>query len=152
MRSLTLAALLLAMPLLIGGCYSLAEPSFDPGDQRDVVRSIVRRGIVISEPLTGETACDDPDLVGNSTYLTARMPDEQESRDVYIHAYREKFWQQSIDEVDRCMAEYAAVHPGSEIHRIDIPTFRVFGADWSDELTEQLTKAIEEASHAGKPG
>lgn len=145
-------ALALGGSLALGGCYSLAEPSFEPGDQRDVLQSIVRRGIVISEPLTGETACDDRDLVGNSMYLTARMPDEAEPRDVYVHTYREKSWEASIEEVDRCMAEYAAANPGVEIGRLDIPTFRVFGADWSDELTEQLRIAFEEAAQAGKLG
>jgi hypothetical protein len=33
--------------------------------------------------------------------------------------------------------------------RLDIPTFRVFGADWSPELTRELRAAIEEASRAG---
>ena len=144
------AALALLGSLALGGCYSLTEPSFDPGDQRDVLQSIVRRGIVISEPLTGETACDDRDLVGNAMYLTARLPDETEARDVYVHTYREKSWEASLEEVDRCMAEYAAANPGAEIARIDIPTFRVFGADWSEGLTEQLRKAFEEASQAGK--
>jgi hypothetical protein len=143
-------ALVLVGSLALGGCYSLTEPSFDPGDQRDVLQSIVRRGIVISEPLTGETACDDRDLVGNAMYLTARLPDEAEARDVYVHTYREKSWEASLEEVDRCMAEYAAANPGAEIVRIDIPTFRVFGADWSEGLTEQLRKAFEEASQAGK--
>jgi hypothetical protein len=143
-------ALALCGGLALGGCYSLAEPSFDPGNQRDVLQSIVRRGIVISEPLTGETACDDRDLVGNSTYLTARLPDEDEPRDVYVHTYRERSWEDSIEEVDRCMAEYAAANPGSHIGRFDIPTFRVFGADWSEELTEELRKAFEEASQAGR--
>ncbi len=143
-------ALALVGAFALGGCYSLSEPSFDPGDQRDVLQSIVRRGIVISEPLTGETACDDRDLVGNAMYLTARLPDETEARDVYVHTYREKSWEASLEEVDRCMAEYAAANPGAEIVRLDIPTFRVFGADWSEGLTEQLRKAFEEASQAGK--
>jgi len=154
-RSLThvrIASLALGGMLTLAGCYSLAEPSFEPGDQRDVLQSIARRGIVISEPLTGKTACDDPDLVGNSLYLAARMPDEEEPRDVYVHSYREKFWDESIEEVDRCMAEYAAANPGSDIGRFDIPTFRVFGADWSEALTDQLIKAFEEASQAGKIG
>ena len=90
--------------------------------------------------------------MGNSLYLTARMPDEEEPRDVYVHSYREKFWEESIEEVDRCMAEYAAANPGSEIGRFDIPTFRVFGADWSEALTDELIKAFEEASQAGKIG
>lgn len=143
-------ALALGSSLVLGGCYSLAEPSFDPGDQRDVLQSLLRRGLVISEPLTGETACEDRDLVGNSMYLTARLPDEDEARDVYVHTYREKSWEASVEEVDRCMAQYAAANPDAEIGRFDIPTFRVFGADWSDELAAELRKAFEEASQAGK--
>ena len=147
LRPLVLA---LAGAFVFTGCYGLSQPSFDPGDHRDVLKSIVRRGIVVTEPLAGATACDDPALIGNSLYLTARMPDEAEAVDVYIHTYREKNWEESAEEVDRCMAEYAADHPGSEIGRLDIPVYRVFGADWSDELTEQLTKAFEEAQNAGK--
>lgn len=143
-------ALGLAAAFSVAGCYSLTEPSFDPGDTRDVLQSIVRRGIVVTEPLAGATACDDPELVGNSVYLTARMPDETEYRDVYIHTYRLKEWDASADEVDACQTEYAEAHPGAEISRLDIPTFRVFGADWSAELNEQLTKAFEEAQQAGR--
>jgi hypothetical protein len=145
-----LLALALAGSFLVGGCYSLAEPSFHPGDQRDILQTILLRGIVTGEPIAGETACDDHDLVGNSLYLTARMPDEVEPRDVYIHMYREKYWDRSAEEVDGCQAEYAAANPDAEITRLDIPTYRVFGADWSEELTDELTKALEEASQAGK--
>jgi hypothetical protein len=98
--------------------------------------SLARRGLVLSEPIPGQTACADPALVGNSLYLTARLPDDDEPHDVYVHTYREKAWQTSAEEVDACQAEYAAAHPGSEIVRLDIPTYRVFGADWSAELTE----------------
>lgn len=142
--------LALAGAFLVSGCYGLSEPSFDPGDTRDVLHSIVRRGIVVTEPLAGATACDDPDLVGNSLYLTARLPDETEFRDVYIHTYRLKNWDESAEEVDACQKAYADARPGSSVVRLDIPTFRVFGADWSDELSEQLTRAFEEAQDAGK--
>jgi len=133
----------------MAGCYGLTEPSFDPGDHRDILQTILLRGIVATEPIAGETACDDHDLVGNSLYLTARMPEEEEPRDVYIHMYREKWWDRSAEEVDECQATYAAARPDSEITRLDIPTYRIFGADWSDELTDELTKALEEASRAG---
>jgi hypothetical protein len=146
---LRLTALALVGSFAMAGCYGLTEPSFDPGDPRDVLHSIVMRGIVATEPIPGETACDDHDLVGNSLYLTARMPEEEEPRDVYIHMYREKWWDRSEEEVDECQATYAAAHPDSEITRLDIPTYRIFGADWSEELTEELTKALDEASRAG---
>lgn len=109
----------------------------------------MRRGVVTGEPLAGETACDDPDLIANSLYLPARMPDETEFRDVFIHSYRLKNWDESAEEVDDCQAEYAAAHPGSRIVRLDIPTYRAFGADWSDELTDELRAALEEAAQAG---
>jgi hypothetical protein len=132
------------------GCYSLSEPSFAPGDQRDVLRSITRRGIVVGEAMPGDAACADPDLIGNVLHLTARLPDESEARDVYIHGYRERSWEGSKAEVDTCQAEYAAAHPGSAIGRLDVPTWRVFGADWSAELTTDLRAALEEASQAGR--
>lgn len=145
-RRLTLA---LGGLFVLGGCYSLAEPSFDPGDQRAVLAAILGRGVVAGQPMPGQTACDDRGVMGNSLYIAARMPDEDEPRDVYVHTYRERSWEDSIEEVDACMAEYAAEHPGSAIGRIDIPTYRVFGADWSAELTQALTEAFAEASQAG---
>jgi hypothetical protein len=134
----------------VSGCYSLAAPSFAPGDQRDVLSALARRGLVLSEPLAGEAACDDPDLIGNVVHLTARLPDEAEPRDVYIHTYRERSWSASRAEVDACQAEYAAKHPDATIGRLDIPTYRAFGADWSAGLTAELRAALEEASRAGR--
>ena len=49
LRPLVLA---LAGGFVFTGCYGLSQPSFDPGDHRDVLKSIVRRGIVVTEPLT----------------------------------------------------------------------------------------------------
>jgi hypothetical protein len=142
----------LAGVFALAGCYTTAEPSFHPGDQRDILQTIILRGIEVTEPMAGETACDDPDLVGNSLYFTARMPDEEEYRDVYVHSYREKWWDRSEEEVDGCQATYAENHPDSEITRLDIPLYRIFGADWSDELADGLARALEEASEAGRIG
>ena len=135
---------------LVAGCYSFSEPSFDPGNKRDVLQSIARRGLVVSQPVVGQTACDDPDLVANSLYLTARLPDEREPRDVYVHSYREKSWA-GVGGRGRRTARPSmpTLIRMPEIVRLDIPTFRVFGADWSPELTRELRAAIEEASRAG---
>jgi hypothetical protein len=145
-----LAALALAGSFAITGCYTTAEPSFHPGDQRDILQTVILRGIEVTDPLPGQTACDDDELVGNSLYFTARMPDEEEFRDVYVHSYREKSWADSEAEVDGCEAIYVENNPDAEIIRIDIPLYRVLGADWSVELTDQLTRAFEEAAEAGK--
>ena len=145
-------ALATTAALVLGGCYSTAERSFHPGDSRDILQTVILRGIEVTDPVAGETACDDHDLVGNTLYFTARMPGEQVYRDVFVHTYREKWWDESLEEVDGCQEIYAAEHPEAEITRLDIPLYRIFGADWSEELTAELTKALEEASEAGKEG
>ena len=144
------ALALAAAGLVLAGCYSFSQPAYQPGDQRDVLQAITRRGVVVSEPMAGQSACSGPELVGNVVHLTARLPEEAEARDVYIHTYRERSWEGSIDEVDACQAEYAAAHPDSTVTRLDIPTYRVFGADWSPALTAELKAALEEASTAGR--
>jgi hypothetical protein len=141
---------LLLLGVTVVGCYSLAEPSLAPGDQRDVLAAMLRRGIVLDDLLPGRTACGDPDLEANALFMTARMPSDQEPRDVYVHIYRERAWEASVEEVDACQDAYASAHPGATVVRLDVPTYRVFGADWSAELTEGLRAALEEASQAGR--
>ena len=145
-----LAALTLAGSFVVAGCYGTTEPSFHPGDSRDILQTVMLRGIEVTDPVPGETACDDHDLVGNTLYFTARMPGEEEYRDVFVHTYREKWWDASLEEVDGCQAVYEENNPEAVITRMDIPLYRIIGADWSDELGEELTQALEEASEAGK--
>ena len=143
-------ALALAGSFALAGCYGTTEPSFHPGDSRDILQTVMLRGLEVTDPVPGETACDDPDLVGNTLYFTARVPGEEEYRDVYVHTYREKSWDASLEEVDGCQAVYEENNPGAVVTRMDIPLYRIFGADWSAELTDELTRALEEASEAGK--
>ena len=145
-----LAALVLAGSFALTGCYGTTEPSFHPGDSRDILQTVMLRGIEVEGPYPGETACADNDLVGNTLYFTARMPGEQVYRDVFVHTYREKWWDRSLEEVDGCQAVYEENHPDAAMTRMDIPLYRIFGADWSPELTDELTQALEEASEAGK--
>ena len=145
-----LAALTLAGSFVVAGCYGTTEPSFHPGDSRDILQTVMLRGIEVTDPVPGETACDDHDLVGNTLYFTARMPGEEEYRDVFVHTYRETWWDASLEEVDGCQAVYEENNPEAVITRMDIPLYRIIGADWSDELSEELTQALEEASEAGK--
>ena len=135
------------------GCsWPAATASASPPSTRATSATCCSRsrgaGIVVSQPVVGQTACDDPDLVANSLYLTARLPDEHEPATSTCTATARSRGQASQAEVDACQAIYAASHPGARIVRLDIPTFRVFGADWSPELTRELRAAIEEAAQA----
>ena len=145
---LRLVALALAGPVVLGGCYSLTEPSFRPGASRDLFGSISRR-VTATAPLPGESACADPELIDNAMRLTAATESDPEPREVFIYTFRTRGWDESETLVDACAAEYAAANPEAIVRRVDVPVWRAFGADWSDELERELRAAFEEAQDAG---
>jgi hypothetical protein len=150
-RPIRLAAAL-AAPLLLASCYSFATPSFHPGEGRDLVAAIVRHGATVTATVPGDSACDDPSLVANALRLTVTDPgDGAASRDVWLYSFRERSWAGSQAPVDACQAEFEAAHPDATVTRIDIPVYRAFGADWSEELVHALEAAIGEAAEAGRP-
>jgi hypothetical protein len=143
-------AFILVLPIAITGCYSLAEPSLRPGDSRDVMAALTRHGVVVSDLVVGEAACDDRGLVENALHLTVTGADDPEPRAVFIYLFRARGWEGSADAVDACQAEYATgLDPDAVVRRVDVPTYRAFGADWSDGLTEAIADALEEASTQG---
>ena len=139
----------LVLVLAVVGCYSLAEPSLRPGDSRDILLALDRRGVVVESVLAGESACDDAGLVANAVRLTASTPSDPVGRDVFIYSFRANSWDDSARAVEACQAAYAADNPSADIVRVDVPTYRAFGPDWSNELTAAVQAALEEASKQG---
>lgn len=148
-RRRTLLALI-AAPLVLTSCYNLAEPSFHPGDARQVMSAIARRGVDIETTTAGDSACPDPGLVPNSMHLRGSVASDATQRDIWIYTFREKYWTASQAAVDACQAAFQAAHPGAVITRIDIPTYRAFGADWSTELADSVRGGLKEAADEGE--
>lgn len=132
----------------LAGCYSFAQPSFHPGTARQLLLAIGRR-VASVEALVGESACSDRTLVENAIHLKATVASDPVPRDVWIYAFREKGWDATKAAVDACQAEYAAANPGRTITRLDIPVWRAFGDDWSEELTLAIGDALREAANLG---
>jgi hypothetical protein len=133
------------------GCYSFAEPSLRPGDSRDIMAALARHGVQVSEVVSGGSACDDPGLIANALQLVATGPDDPTPRDVFIYLFRVRSWDDSAAAVDACQDAYAErLGTGALVQRVDVPTYRAFGADWSNGLTEAITEAFEEASTQGE--
>jgi hypothetical protein len=149
-RSASLAAAVLAVAAVAaGGCYSFSEPSLRPGNARDIVGALGRRGVTVSASLAGDSACADPGLVANALRITASVPPDPKPHDVFVYSFRLKSWDESLAAVDACQAEFESSHPDAAVTRVDVPTYRAFGADWPDELTTAVRGALEEASQAG---
>ena len=144
-------AALSAAPLLIASCYNFATPSYHPGEGRDLVGAIVRHGVTVRSVVPGDSACDDPALVANGMRLAVTDPDGGADRDVWIYSFRERSWESSQASVDACQQAFEAADPGATVTRLDIPVYRLFGADWSADLTQALRAAVGEASDAGQP-
>ncbi len=143
--------LLAACATLLAGCYNLAQPSFHPGNARQLLTAIARRGVE-ARAMVGDSACQDPSLIENAIHLTTTVASDPVPRDVWIYAFRAKGWDATKAAVDACQAEYATANAGATITRLDIPVYRAFGADWSQELTAAVTDGLTEASTMGLPG
>ena len=138
------------MVIGIGGCYSYAEPSYHPGDARQVLLAISRHGVSVVSSVDGQSACADPGLTGNALHLRGSVASDATLRDIYVYTFKSNKWDGSQPAVDACQASYAAAHPGATVARLDIPTYRAFGADWSPELSAALRNALTEAASQGE--
>ena len=150
-RSLRRLGLLVAGVAVLGGCYSFAQPSFHPGNNRQLLTAIARR-VTSADSMAGESACADRGLIPNALHIKATVADDPEPRDVWIYSFKSKGWEGSKDAVDACQAEFAAANPGATITRLDIPVYRAFGADWSPDLLNAVRDGLTEASTMGLPG
>jgi hypothetical protein len=142
-------ALLVVAALALSGCYSFAQPSFRPGEARDVVLTLALRGVEVETAVSGGSACSDPAVLGNALHLVVSMPPDPARHDLYIYTFRPRNWDGTAPAIDACQAEYAAAHPGEEVTRIDIPTYRAFGAGWPEPLQDAVRRALEDASERG---
>jgi hypothetical protein len=145
-----LAAAVLAITL-VSGCYGTTVPSYNPGDASQLVAAVTRRGITVTATVSGDSACPDPGLTGNGLHLTVTDPATTQPRDVFIYVFRQKTWDASKAQVDACQTAYGAARAGATVERLDIPIYRVLGADWSPQLKAAIEAAVTEASQAGTP-
>ncbi len=133
---------------MAAGCYNFAQPSFHPGNGRQLLLAIARRAEK-ADAKVGDSACNDHSLIENAIHLTVVADDDPTPRDVWIYAFREKGWDNTKPAVDACQAEYQAAHPDAVITRLDIPVYRAFGADWSPDLVEAVKDGLAEAATMG---
>ena len=149
MRTLLLLAGLAVS--LLAGCYGNTVPSYNPADASTLVQDVTRRGVTITATVGGDSACADPSLTNNALHLRVTDPGSGQARDVYVYTFSAKKWDAGKAPVDACQQAYAQAHPAARIVRLDIPIYRVLGADWSSQLQDLVTSAVTEASQAGEP-
>ncbi|MEO7118425.1 MAG: hypothetical protein ABIZ34_05570 [Candidatus Limnocylindrales bacterium] len=137
--------------LLVAGCYNFSTPQYRPGDTRQVTEALIAHGVGITASVSGETACNDPGLVGNAVHLSVSTAADPTVLDLYLYTFKSSKWDESKDAVDRCEDEYAPTLPPTMVtKRVDIPTYRAFGAGWSEDLAQRIEAALAQASSEGR--
>lgn len=111
--------------------------------------AIAQHGINVESSVAGESACADPGLIGNALHLRGSVASDPTTRDIYLYTFKSNKWEGSQPAVDACQSAYQATEGGATVTRLDIPTYRAFGADWSAELTAALRNALAQAATAG---
>jgi hypothetical protein len=121
-------------------------PTPSPGDSGSVRNALVRNGVTLVTAVSGETACDDAGLAGNSLRLRLTVPGDPEPRDAYLHVFRPRDFERSAAAIDACAAAYAGEVGAATVERLDVAPYRVIGSSWSPALREAIEAALREAA------
>ena len=128
----------------------IGDAKVDVTKDETVLRlAMAQHGISVESSVAGESACDDPGLFGNALHLRGSVAADGTVRDIYIYTFKSNKWEGSQPAVDTCQSAYQAAVDGATVTRLDIPTYRAFGADWSTDLADAIRDALAQASTAG---
>jgi len=113
------------------------RPGPTPADRQGILEELARRGGTVSEIVSGDPGCADPELAGNAIRFSLTVPGASGSADVYLFTFKNRpFFERGAAAVDACQRAYEtdAARTGGPVERIDVSPYRAFGEDWSPGL------------------
>ncbi len=147
-RSLPLVAVLLLV-LVIGtlaGCRAttiIGEPDPTPTDMIGLAVELQRRGVTVTDVVSGDAGCTDPDLVPASIAFTAAGLDQVEPVVIRIFIFRnEAAYERQRAKVDLCAAAF--ITDPETFEALDASPFVVVGqGPWAPGFKQVLRETLE---------
>lgn len=148
MRARTVLALLGAA-VLLAGCGVFVRPSPTAGALTDVVNSLVRRGMTVTDQVAGDPGCRDSALYSNAVRYDVQPPGDTSSYPVYVFGWKsEATFEADKAAFDACVGSYSQSVSEPVTIREHLP-WRAYGPGWPDTLGTAVEAALTEAG--GQP-
>lgn len=146
-RLLPVAALL---AVVIGcGTISTSAPEPTPADFQGIATELTKRGVVISDIVSGDAGCADPTLIPTSIGLTATGVDQAEPVRIHLFIFRNRAaFERLRATVDGCARSF--VTDPETYETVEQSPFVVAGqGPWASEFEDAVRDALEVAAGTG---
>jgi hypothetical protein len=144
------AAALLVAGLVTGcGVVSRTPPAPTPADFLGISSTIVRHGIAVDRPVSGDAGCDDATLAKTAISFRASGLDQPAPTTMYLYIFgsRDAYDRLSSSVAD-CARSYAS--DPSTLEAVDAPPFVLVGqGPWGPKFSGAIEAALREAAGNG---
>ena len=147
-RLAAVAALVLA--LVLGcGTISTAPPEPTPADFQGIATELTKRGVVISDIVSGDAGCQDPTLIPTSIGLTASGVDQVEPVRLYLYIFRDRAaFERLRATIDGCARSF--VTDPATYETVEQSPFVVAAqGPWASGFEQAVRQALEVAAGTG---
>ena len=144
-----LPVLVLGLLLAACGTISTTPPAATPGPFPEIAGRMAQRGIVVSNPVSGDPGCGDQNLAKTAIAFNASGLDQPTPVRIYVYIFRNRATYERLrSTVDSCAEAY--VTDPATYETVETSPYVVSGqGPWGSQFKEGLRAAIVAAAGTG---
>ena len=136
---------------MLAGCglVSTSPPAATPTDFGGLASLLNPEGIVVSDVISGEAGCSDPDLIPTAIAFDARGLDQATPVRIHLYVFRNKAaWERHRDSIPGCAASF--VTDPETFEQAEQSPYIVAGqGPWASGFEAALRRALEQGAGTG---
>jgi hypothetical protein len=132
---------------LVAGCANIpSKAAPTPADFEGLVAELDRQHIAVSDVVSGDTGCNDPELVGPAIGLDASDADQSTPVRIHLFLFRDgAAYDRQRQAVDRCSRSFVT-NPADYVAIDARPFVAVSAGPWAPGFTDAVRRAITRAA------
>ncbi len=144
-----LAGVVLGVVLAGCGLVSTSPPAATPTDFGGLASLLDPQGIVVTDVVSGDAGCTDPDLVPTAIAFDARGLDQATPVRIHLYVFRNKAaWERHRDAIPGCAASFVT-DPQTFEQVEQSPYIVASQGPWGADFEAALRRALEQGAGTG---
>ena len=144
-----LAGVVLGVALAGCGLVSTSPPAATPTDFGGLASLLDPQGIVVTDVVSGDAGCTDPDLVPTAIAFDARGLDQATTVRIHLYVFRNKAaWERHRDAIPGCAASFVT-DPQTFEQVEQSPYIVASQGPWGADFEAALRRALEQGAGTG---
>jgi hypothetical protein len=137
--------------LLISCCGAFTAPKPTAGDFTDIVSTLVRRNITVTDQVSGDDGCSNSALYSNAVRYDVRPAGDTTTYPIYVFGWKsEATYDADKAAFDACEQGYSGSSPGA-VSAVEHLPWRAYGPGWPSTLKDAVDAALSAAGGIPAP-